>query len=296
MPTVETSVDVSSIQRAITLAIPSSRRSMELLLADTAFYTAVKAQAAMPAADIAAIDASLDEVVYTSNKNPKFNEHGTMIVGGLQWTKGMMIAVQRMNPNSKYSQVTGNRWPVAAPGFARGDYRNWEFFRDVAERMKMSRHSSTHFLKSGWKGVFKKIKALGLRGRFSLPSSEDNDLNTMGSKTDAMGLIGRGGMGTASQFFTIENAVGMEGSSDALSKEHNAALMDYGVPALQWALDKQAEEMREHNLEKKIGDDMRSEWEAVPNASLYQRGFHDSAVRWAENAAPAEIVNEVSWL
>ena len=268
---------------------------MELLLADTAFYTAVKPQAAMPAADMAAIDASLDEVVYTSNKNPKFNSAGHMRVGELQWTRGMMIAVQRANPNSKYSLVTGNRWPVTKPDFGRGDYRNWEFYRDVAERMKAARHGSTHFLKSGWKGVFKKIKALGLRGGFSLPSSEDNDLNTMGSKTDAMGLIDRGGMGTATQFFTIENAVGLAGRSDALSKEHNAALLDYGIPALQWALDKQAEEMREHNLEKKIGDDMRAQWDSVPNAAAYQRGFHDSAVRWAEQEMPAEVVNEVSW-
>lgn len=288
MPNIATEIDISSIQKAIALAIPASSRSMELLLADAAFYTAVKAQAAMPAADMATIDASLDEVVYESNKRPRFNEHGTMRVGALQWTRGMMIAVQRTNPNSKFSRVTGNRWPLAKPPFKRGDYQNWEYFRAAAERMKSARHSSTHFLKSGWKGVFTKIKSLGLRRKFSNPSSEDNPLNVLGGKAEAMGVIARGGMGTSSQWISIENAVGDEGKSDALSKEHKQAAMDYGLPALQWAVDKQAEEMRGHNLEKNIGDDLRAAWESVPNAPAYQKGYHNSAARWAETEAVAE--------
>lgn len=287
MPRVEVSVDTSSIQKAVGLALKSTSRKMELLLADTAFYTARYAYEKTPYAEISDIDASLDAVVQTTNKHPKFNEHGTMRVGELQWTRGMMIAVMRTNPNSKYSHVTSNRWPLAKSPYKRGDYRNFEYFRDAAERMKSARHSSTHFLKSGWKPVFLAIKALGLRGRFTPPSNE-NELNTLELPANTGG-IDRGGMGTSSQWFRIENRIGLDSKYPALAAEHNAALMDYGIPALQYAVDKQAQDMKEHNLEKKIGDDMRREWESVPDAPAYQRGFHDSKVRWAEQEAVGEM-------
>ena len=287
MPRVEVSVDTSSIQKAVMLASKKTTRSMELLLADTAFYTAVKAQARMPYAELSDIDSSLDATATLRSGRQT------------SLTVGQAIVLARANPNSKYNQVTGGRWALTMPKFAgelqrkvsylggyktsRADFINW--LQAAEQRQKSARHSSTHFLQSGWKVVFKMIRALGLRP-FRNPGGEvNNPLNTLSS--DKLGDIQRGGMGTSSQWFRIENLIGTAGGP--LAEEHNAAMQDYGVPALQWAVDQQAAEMREHNLEKKIGDDLRREWESVPDAPAYQRGFHDSKVRWAEQEAVAEM-------
>ena len=94
----------------------------------------------------------------------------TNITGNVEKTRAMMIVVARMNPNSKYSLSTGNRWPVAMPatglgvsrGTGMGPFRPspldrmaaklnfWNFVEQVAERMVRSRHSSTGFIKKSW--------------------------------------------------------------------------------------------------------------------------------------------------
>lgn len=118
----------------------------------------------------------------------------------------------------------------------------------------------------------------------------DNSLNTMSSdKMMELGDISRYGVGTAMQTFTIWNMVGMEGSSDALNKEHNDALLAHGSAALQYAVDKQAEEMRDWNLNKDIEDDLRQQWESVPDAPAFQRGFHVPSVRMAEKMDIADF-------
>lgn len=78
----------------------------------------------------------------------------------------MKIVIARMNPQSKYSLSTGNRWPVATPGgggwhpMIRGFARAYgaenafamavDAIRPIAERMVKARHSSTGFLKKSW--------------------------------------------------------------------------------------------------------------------------------------------------
>jgi hypothetical protein len=217
-------------------------------------------------------------------------------------TRGQAIVLARMNPNSKYNRVTGGRWALTRPvldadkfqraygdaGMARKAF--WEIVNNADERQRSGRRSSTHFLQSGWKGVFKKIKALGLRGSRSASDSiagQNNPLNTMStSKVDSMGDVQRGGVGTSSQWIRIENLIGTDGG--ALAAEHNAASLAYGLPALQRGLNEQAQDMRTHYLPK-VGAELAAEWNSVPDAPAYQKGFHDSKARWAEQEAVSEM-------
>ena len=201
----------------------------------------------------------------------------------------MLIAVMRTNPNSPYSLATDNRWPVAKPGFARGDYRNWEYFRDAAERMKSSRHSSTHFLRSGWKSVKQQIRAMGYRISGIGDAGDQNELNTLDQLQ--FGSVERGGQGSPSQFITISNTVGISSKLPNLDRERNAALLAYGTPALQRACDEQAQEMRDWNLNKDLEAELVAEWNSVPDAAPYKKGTHVNKLRIIESMSesPGEL-------
>ena len=290
LPTISASVNVSGIQQAVGLAIKSTSRKLELLLADTAFYAAVKTQAYTPYVELGTIDRELETTVQVGKSA---TNHMTL---------GQAIVLARMNPTSKYNRVTGGRWALPRPPLDANKFEKaygdasmarktfWEIVNNAAERQRKARRSSTHFLQSGWKGVFKKIKALGLRGSKSASQSiraQNNSLNTMStSKVDSLGAVQRAGMGTSSQWIRIENLIGTDGGP--LAAEHNAASLAYGIPALQRGVDEQAQDMRTHYLPK-VGAELAAEWNSVPDAPAYQKGFHDSKVRWAETEAAGEL-------
>ena len=76
----------------------------------------------------------------------------------------MKIVIARMNPQSKYSLSTGNRWPVATQGGWHAMISGFgkaygvenafamalDAIRPIAERMVRARHSSPGFLKHSW--------------------------------------------------------------------------------------------------------------------------------------------------
>ena len=118
-------VDTRELDREVIPALLAyGRRTVEEQCVTSATFIAFNWQKGIPAADIAEIDASLDEVVRVSEKT------------GAVWTRGMVIAQQRTNPKSPYSIATGNRWPLVKPGGKRGSLENYQFFLEAAERMK----------------------------------------------------------------------------------------------------------------------------------------------------------------
>jgi len=294
MPAVKVDVDVSSIQLAIDLASTQTRGSMDKLLGYTAYYTAVRAQKYLPAADIATIDAELSETVQVGKSASN------------QMTMGQAIVLARMNPNSRFNQMTSNRWAMQRPSLSAANFQRaygdggmaksvlWEFINNAEERMQAARHSSTHFLKSGWKAVKQKIKAAGFRiSGNSLGVTETSDSNNSNRlPIDLLGDAQAGGQGTNSSWITIENKVGTDATFPRLAAEHNAALMDYGVPALQQALDEQAQWMRDKYFPR-AENEIAAAWNSVPDAGAFVPGTHTRAVAAAEDEALAEAGGEL---
>lgn len=281
IPTVSANVDVSSIQKAVALGIRSTTQKMEKLLLNTAFYTAVKAQQYTPFTSLSTIDQEMEVTVtpivsagnngktnITSNKKTPF---------GL--TMAQKIVLARMNPNSAYNIATSGRWKIPYQNLRGigGFYK----LEEMAERMIRARHSSTHFLQAGWKSVIQKIKDTG--ARFSGSSVDALDESTMNTlSVERLGDMTRKGIGTSEQSITIANLIGTEASDyPNLAQEHNDALLSHGTPALQRAVDEQAQDMRDHYLPK-VNDELTAEWNSVPDAAPLARSFRPNMIRQAE--------------
>lgn len=284
VPKVSVVVDMSSIQKAVDLALRNTSRRMEVVLGTTAYRVAWKAGKYTPFVEISTIDQELDSAA--TLKSGKKTD----------LTAGQAIVLARMNPNSRYNQLTDNRWAIKRPVFSAAKFERaygdagmakqaWlNFIESAEERQKAGRHSSTHFLQSGWKAVKLKIRALGFRlgGGISLGTADDNSpLNTL--NPSKLGDVMRGGQGTATQWIIIENQVGLDSQYPNLSHERNSALIDLGLPALQRGLDEQAQEMRDWNLNKDIEAELAAEWNSILDAAPYQKGVHVSAIRLAES-------------
>ena len=238
------SADLRLLQNEIFPALlAGGRRTLQEQCVTSATFIAFNWQKGIPAADISAIDEALDMVDHVSNQNPRFVRqglatHGSLRVGALAWTEGMMIAIQRTNPNSPYSKSTGNRWPVAYAGGLRG-YERWSYFKDVAERMKLSRHSSTHYIQAGCTPVIREgLDSPLYRYNASFGSRQQarairNPLNTVSPEA-------LGGMVIDVEAIVVTgyNAVGEPegGSNDVLAAEHRRATIEYGLPPLEEAV------------------------------------------------------------
>jgi hypothetical protein len=178
-------------------------------------------------------------VVEETNVHPRWNGKTEIHVGALQWTEGMMIALARTNPNSPYSRETGNRWPLAYAGGLRG-FDRWWFFKQAAERMQSSRHSSTHFLQHGWAPALKRLwsdpayyagrSRVNIRGQALI--NEGNSLSPDHLGQAVIELTGD------SCVVMAENAVGQDGN-EVLDAKHRAALIREGTPPLQQAVYKE---------------------------------------------------------
>lgn len=244
-------VDTRELEREVIPALLAyGRRTLQEQCVTSATFIACRWSDAMPFVDIAKIDSELETVDHVSNQHPKFNSAGTMRVGPLAWTVGMMIAVQRTNPNSPYSLSTGNRWPLEKPGFKRGDYQNWEYFRDAALRMQSARHSSAHFLQSGIKPIIRQGLAspyykynpqFGTRRELK---AQDNPLNTLDSNqlgSMVIEITGDDCLVAASN--DVGEAAGK--SNDVLAAKHRRALIEYGVPPLEDAIAQEVSDGRD---------------------------------------------------
>ena len=290
MPAVSLDVDVSSIQLAIDLAGKQTRGSMDKLLGYTAYYTAVRAQKYTPYTELSTIDAEMEVTVtpiisagYKGKNNITSNKATPFAL-----TRAQKIVLARMNPNSNYNLVTDSRWRI--PYQKVSGIGGFYILEQLAERMIAARRSSTHFLQVGWKAVKNKIKAAGFRiseaGLGISDTGDDNTLNTLPS--GEFGSVDQGGQGTAQQFITISNLVGMSGEYPNLDRERNAALQELGTPALQQAMDEQAQWMREKYFPR-ASDEIAEAWNSVPDAGEYARGFHIPEARMAEKMDIADF-------
>jgi hypothetical protein len=298
-PNVSAVVDTSSIQKAIALASRTTTRTMEKLLGDTAYRVAWKAGKYTPFVSLSTIDEEMEAtttpVLSTRGARkglPLKSGKNIVSMNGSGLNFAMKLVQARMNPNSPFNLATDQRWFLQNPHLSKVSLYLW--LEQKAQEMVKARHSSTHFLQSGWKAVKQKIKAAGYRisGGAALGTSDDsNALNTINSSQLAQlgDLTRTGNADSEIQTITISNLVGTSSNYPSLDKEHNDALLDHGAPALQRAVDEQAEEMRDWNLNKDLEAELEAEWLSIPNAPAFQKGIHFNPIRAAEIQSVADI-------
>ena len=157
------------------------------------------------------------------------------------------IVMARMNPDSKYSLLTGNRWPVRKiriKDFAKayGDENAVQMFMEViqpiTDRMIRARHSSTHYLEHSWADIIKKILPfvpVKYRSGLEPQPSEPNSLTLpSGEVIPAM-------PGGAIVRCIVSNKIGTAGPNAVLYEKHNAAARAILIPILQQSIDREFE-------------------------------------------------------
>lgn len=219
-------IDTRELEREVFPALLAyGRRTLQEQCVTSATFMAFNWQKGIPFTEIATIDAELDTVVRVTKD-------------GRTWTRGMTIAQQRTNPNSAYSLATGNRWPLAKP--TGSNIQKFQYYQAAAERMKLRRHSSTHFIQSGCTPIireglispyYKYNSAFGSRRE---AKADRNPLNTINPEQLGGLIIDLKGDDCV---VTGYNAVGEnEGeSNDVLAAKHRRAAIEHGVPALEAA-------------------------------------------------------------
>lgn len=165
-------VDASNLMAAQKILIRHSKRSPARCINSTAYHVikdVVEANGGFPVVAQSRIDSDMQVAVtpIVSTRGPRKGlplKDGTSDVEVPDMSAAMLIVIARMNPNSKYSLSTGNRWPVATQGgwhaMIRGFAKAYgsqnamamamDAIRPIAERMVKARHSSTGFLKKSW--------------------------------------------------------------------------------------------------------------------------------------------------
>ena len=246
-------VDVEGLARLVPQIVAFGRRTMREQCITSAYFICREAQNNTRFVEIGTIDAELEVEVTPRTKGGKVSKakrphhKEVTIIPGVRVPIGVLIVMARTDPESEYSKLTGNRWPLNAgmlptgPGSGPG---RAEMIRQWLERMTLARHSSTHFLQHGWAPAIKAFLSdpdyyAGARRRGLSSQSKLNPLNTMDHDDLGRGLI----EGNGDEIMVMaENAVGGDGNA-VLAKKHREALIEYGRAVLQEAIYKEADTM-----------------------------------------------------
>ena len=167
-------LDMRNLANAMKILMQHSNRSPARCINSTAYHVikdVVEYSGGFPVVAQSTIDADMEVTVtpklaVSGARKGKPLRSGASDIEVPNKSAAMMIVIARMNPLSRYSIETGNRWPVATPGgkgsramiqgFAKayGSENAMSMFydeiRDRAKRMVRTRHSSTGFLKLSW--------------------------------------------------------------------------------------------------------------------------------------------------
>ena len=233
-------MDTRGLEAAIHFVVPETHRTVAEQCVTSMGMILQNAQNWTPAVDIGRMDAELDDPADIAFEHTDALGNKTTGTHQPGITEGEMIVLARMHPNSKFSMLTGNRWPVAMPDFSGRRDKGaafWGFVKQVKERMRMARHSSGHFLQAGFKAAIEFCVTSPLyknkyraRSRYANP----NPLNVL----DA-GQLGNAMMTAPdAPSFTIiaQNNVGQDGNA-VLDAKHRDALIAYASGPLQDAID-----------------------------------------------------------
>jgi hypothetical protein len=246
-------VDVSALQRATPRIVAFGRRTIQEQCVTSITFIALRAQKLTPAADIGRIDAEL-EVEVTPVLSTRGKRKGLPLKSGKKTVAAKpgvrvplitLITMARMNPTSDFNRRTGGKWAIPSvilptgPGTARDRQM---IIADINRRSIMARHSSTHYLQTGWTPSIRKGLASPLF-RYNA---------AFGSRRDARAVPNQSNQLTIDDFgeliidlrgddcvVTATNDVG-DKSNAVLGRKHRAALIDFGLEPLNQAVSEEA--------------------------------------------------------
>lgn len=191
------------------------------------------------------IDTELSVTTTPIVRTPGVKKGATNITIDDPKSKAMMIAISRMHRNSRYSQWTDNRWPVAKPN-THGARAFLNYMEQVAERMIRGRHSSTGFFKISWNPLLAAI-ANFVPGRFKahfLAVSGQKSGNKL-AIPPGMGTFTPAKPNSTYAICKIENNVGMDETYPTIAARRNEAAHRILGPVLQGAIDRNFDEQME---------------------------------------------------
>ena len=236
-----------NLTRAQNILLQHTKRSPSRCINSTAYHVikdVVEAGGGFPVVSQSTIDTDMEVTV-----EPKIGVHGKPLKGKTEisipnFSLATLIVMARMNPASKYSLLTGNRWPVRKrkiSDFARayGHENAVEMFmeaiRPIADRMIRARHSSTGYLKLSW------IDLKKLLAPFAMGKSNMSTGVTVGDYSD----VKPAKEGSVLAICTVSNTLGVEPGASQTTKElaekYNEANIRIGVPRLQAAINREFE-------------------------------------------------------
>ena len=221
---------------ALAECIRTSRRTCAAVINGHALRIAFTAQKETPKADKEKIALDLQNYIYDTNRKGKRK----LRVSARRKFMGLAAApVVALMINKK-------RGEQGKPGLYGAEMAN------AIRKYISSRQRSAAFLKSGWSPAIKRLLQIvpyGMRGPNVRP---DNSVKQYGA---AKGEV-RPAVEDERPTCVIENLVGITGPN---SSKHNAALMEYGRPALEKAFEKETANMMEH-LKQKLGEESFAEF------------------------------------
>lgn len=238
-------IDASNLNRGLAILQNGyTKRTPAIAVNSAAYMVASFTFSKMPVTSQQTIDTDMQITTTPIIPTRAVKKGETNITSNVQRTAAMMIVVSRFSPNSKYSKLTGNYWPLTKPDLSsvpkglRG-VAFWNWVEEAAERMVRARHSSTGFLKICWIPALRTLSpfvansikvaaskyraASGLRGRTS------REIPDSGWSKPAR-------VGTTLAYAEIANAAGVGGRNAILDSKHNDALWRVTPPILQRAI------------------------------------------------------------
>jgi hypothetical protein len=270
-------VDTARVERALNLIARSTTGRLAdriwYLARDTTAFSIEETRRLEPAA----IDQNLQVTVisYTNASRNRISKAKrgtafTRVTSNKPVPLGVLVIMARHRAGSLWNTMTDNRWSLAGvrlptgPGTA---LARQGMIEAELTRMIRSRHSSTSFLKSGWKHAYRALKKLRpasrkLGGGYIDVEAQVVDIVEEG-QNEPLGVAFTSGLGTSlTPWIRIENAIGTEGTPN-LARRRQAWLFAVGGPALQRALNRAVNGSQAHYLDKQLGDDLRREWESL---------------------------------
>lgn len=251
-------LDTSNLNRAQQILIRHSKRSPARCINSTAYFVikdVIEADGGFPVVAQSTIDTDLEVTVtpIVATQGPRKGlplKSGATDVEIPDVSAAMLITIARMNPMSKYSLSTGNRWPASVPGgswhaFIGGFAKAYgaenayamalDAIRPIAERMVKARHSSTGFLKKSW--IDLKVSLL--------PFALGKD-TTQGSVITEYGQVDPAMPGNGLAICKVQNTLGLSGTTTAeLSEKYNEANHRIAEPRLQAAINREFDKKME---------------------------------------------------
>jgi hypothetical protein len=253
-------VDTTGLTSGINAAQGYTKRTLPQMVNTSGYWIAVNAKNGLPFVTPEKVDSEMATIV-----TPKIGKRGKILSqkkaknktlsGGTE--RAFLIVMARTVPGSNYNILTGNRYALPSlKGMSASGFHATIAF--LVDQMLKSRHRSGKFLVAGWIPAVRKM----------LPYTAQRFIRGAGSPLEGARSFFGANLGGATPAMaggdycaaTIENDVGMEGKNAA---SFNRALMLYGVPALQAAVDREGTKQMEYALskfEKELKDETDKHW------------------------------------